>query len=384
MHDEPVPYAHELDVGHPGGPARRGRRDLVVPLAHDQLRVLGLVHDQVASPEPERSRVGAGEVLADGRAALDALLVAACVAVALQVACQVWIRRLADDAESSRPRRPRVELATAGSADHRTFDVLRSAWCRSLTGEVLLLGRTAYPFVAVDRDEPGALADLITGAQGEIAGARGGGLRKVWRELRPALAASPAADGPVNLLGVLRGTAVGRSATFLVFRDPPRKDWLSAATARDQAGQPVRDIRPMAADRARLAPMDPPDWVLDVLVGAPESERGFADEPLVRIARAAQRANYTLLNVRLPAPPPLQDPAERRWLRLRVGAPYRRGDSLRKLVRFLAALDALRAEGLRVHLREVPRMESVDATQTAPEDSFDELPGPGCRPPARP
>ena len=303
------------------------------------------------------------------------LLVAACVAVALQVACHLWIRRLADDAASWRPRRPRVELATARSADHRAFDVLRSAWCRSLTGEVLLLGRTAYPFVAVDRDEPGALADLITGAQGEIAAERGAGLRKVWRELRPAVPAPRAADGPVNLLGVLRGTAVGRSATFLVFRDPPRKDWLSAATARDEVGRPVREIRSMAADRARLAPMDPPDWVLDVLVGAPDGEREFADDPLVRIARAAQRANYTLLNVQLPAPPPLQDPAELRWLRLRVGAPYRRGDSLRKLVRFLAALDALRAEGMRVHLREVPQMESVDATQTAPEDSFDELPG---------
>ena len=304
------------------------------------------------------------------------LLVAACVAVLLQLACHLWIRRLADDAASSRPRRPRVTLATVRSADHRAFDVLRSAWCRSLTGEVLLLGRTAYPFVAVDRDEPGALVDLIAGAQGEMTRT---GLRRVWRDLRTSAPVPREPDGdhraPVNLLGVLRGTAVGRSATFLVFRDPPKQDWLSAATARDQSGQPVREIRPMAPDRARLAPMDPPDWVLDVMVGAADGEREFADEPLVRIARAAQRANYTLLNVQLPAPPPLQDPAERRWLRLRVGAPYRRGDSLRKLVRFLAALDALRAEGLRVHLREVPQMESVDATQTAPEDSFDELPG---------
>jgi hypothetical protein len=307
------------------------------------------------------------------------LLVAACVAVLLQVACHVWIRLLADDAAAARPRRPRVTLATVRSADHRALDVLRSAWCRSLTGEVLLLGRTAYPFVAVDRDEPGALVDLIAGAQGEMTGARTAGLRTVLRDMRTAVPAprEPAGEHrpPVNLLGVLRGTAVGRSATFLVFRDPPKPDWLSAATARDRAGQPVREIRPMASDRARMAPMDPPDWVLDVMVGAPDGEREFADDPLVRIARAAQRANYTLLNVQLPAPPPLQDPAERRWLRLRIGAPYRRGDSLRKLVRFLAALDALRVEGLRVHLREVPQMESVDATQTAPEDSFDELPG---------
>ena len=46
--------------------------------------------------------------------------------------------------------------------------MLRSSWCRSLTGEVLLLGRSAYPYVAVDRDEPGALVDLLTAAQGEV------------------------------------------------------------------------------------------------------------------------------------------------------------------------------------------------------------------------
>jgi hypothetical protein len=264
-----------------------------------------------------------------------------------------------------------VTLATARSVDHQAFDVLRAPWCRSLTGEVLLLGRTAYPFVAVDRDEPGALVDLITGAQGELAEA-GTGLRTVWRDLRPPLPVPREPDGdgrqPVNLLGVLRGTAVGRAATFLVFRDPPKPDWLSAATARDPAGHLLREIRPMAADRARMAPMEPPDWVLDVMIGVSDGERDFADQPLVRIARAAQRANFTLLNVQLPAPPPLQDAAERRWLRLRVGAPYRRGDSLRKLVRFLAALDALRSDGVLVHLREVPQMESLDATQTAPED----------------
>ena len=305
------------------------------------------------------------------------LLAAAVLAVVLQVGCHLWIRWLGDGPRASRRRRARVTLRTVRAADHEAFDVLRSAWCRSLTGEVLLLGRTAYPFVAVDRDEPGALADLLTGAQGELLDApRSGGLRRVLRDLRTGGPDRSAEAPPVNLLGVLRGTAVGRSATFLVFRDPPKPDWLIAATGiRDGLGHPVREIRPMPLDRARLAPMEPPDWVLDLMIGIPPDEVPFDRQPLARVARAAQRANFTLLNVQLPAPPPLQDAEERSWLRVRVGVPYRRGDSLRKLVRFLATLDTLRSDGVLVHLREVPQMESLDATQTAPEDSFDELPG---------
>ncbi|HEV7653316.1 MAG TPA: hypothetical protein VGP36_01075 [Mycobacteriales bacterium] len=324
------------------------------------------------------------------------LLGAAIAAVVLQLACHVWIRWLGDEAVLtgspdglpdrlparllgrvlSRRRRPRVTLATDPAADHRAFDVLRAAWCRSLTGEVLLLGRSAYPYVAVDRDEPGALVDLLTGAQGELLADPPTRLRKVLRDLRPPAPREPAEHerSAVNLLGVLRGTAVGRSVTFLVFRDPPKPDWLAAAGARDAAGHLLREIRPMPADRSRLAPMEPPDWVLDVMIGIAE-ESEVTEHPLYRIARAAQSANFTLLNVQLPAPPPLQDAQERRWLRLRVGVPYRRGDSLRKLVRFLAALDSLKQAGVLVHLREVPQMESLDATQTAPEDSFDELPG---------
>ncbi len=312
------------------------------------------------------------------------LLAAALVAVALQLGCHLWIRQLGDTptGRALRRRRPRVALETVRTADHAAFAVLRSAWCRSLTGHVLLLGRTAHPYVVVDRDEPGSLTDLLTGAQGEVSElvpAPRSGFRRVLRELRqgePA-AADPAGE-PVNLLGMLRGTAVGRSATFLVFRDPPRPDWLAAAARmRDPSGRPSREIRPVLLEPGRLAPPEPPDWVLDVMIGLPiDFGADFAGHPLVRVAGAARRANFTLVNVQLPAPPPLQDVAERQWLRLRIGVPYRRGDSLRKLVRFLAALDALgNTDGVLVHLREVPQMETLDATSTAPEDSFDELPG---------
>lgn len=314
------------------------------------------------------------------------LTAAALVAVVLQLGCHLWIRQLGDSptGRALRWRRPRVTLATVRAADHAAFDVLRSAWCRSLTGDVLLLGRTAHPYVVVDRDEPGSLADLLTGAQGEVPDrgpAPRSGFRRVLRLPEPAPGEGPADAGPaepVNLLGMLRGTAVGRSATFLVFRDPPQEDWLAAAARlRDPAGPPAREIRPVPLDRGRHAPPEPPDWVLDVMIGIPGDDTtvDLREHPLTRVAIAAKQANFTLLNVQLPTPPPLQDEAERQWLRLRVGVPYRRGDSLRKLVRFLAALDALRTHGVLVHLREVPQMETLDATQTAPEDSFDELPG---------
>jgi hypothetical protein len=243
-------------------------------------------------------------------------------------------------------------------------------------------GAAARPHrVPVRRRGPGragALVDLIAGAQGEMTES-GTGLRKVWQDIRTpvpaAAAAGRRAPAPVNLLGVLRGTAVGRSATFLVFRDPPKAGL--GCPRRPPATRPAsRYGRSGRWPRPGQAGPDGPAGLGarrdDRLAGRgagvrrrparPDRAGGPAGE-----LHAAQRAAA--------APPPLQDPAERRWLRLRVGAPYRRGDSLRKLVRFLAALDALRAEGLRVHLREVPQMESVDATQTAPEDSFDELPG---------
>ncbi|HYT09804.1 MAG TPA: hypothetical protein VEL73_04010, partial [Mycobacteriales bacterium] len=327
------------------------------------------------------------------------LLAAALVAVVLQVGCHLLIRALGDSATgASRPRafrwldrlprrqRPGISLRTARSADHRGFNVLRAAWCRSLTGDVLLLGRTAHPYIVVDRDEPGSLTDLLTRAQGKVTdlvpAPRSGAHPLPRRDPGEAAAAASHTDEalpapePVNLLGMLRGTAIGRSVTFLLFRDPPQAEWLEAA-ARDAAGHATRETRAVSLDRGRLAPTEPPDWVLDVMIGVPDDVPGlpFEAHPLARVAGAARAANFTLLNVQLPAPPPLQDAQERQWVRLRVGVPYRRGDSLRKLVRFLATLDEMCAAGVLVHLREVPQMETLDATQTAPEDSFDELPG---------
>ena len=270
-----------------------------------------------------------------------------------------------------------MTLATVRAADHRAFDVLRSAWCRSLTGEVLLLGRSAYPFVAVDRDEPGALVDLLAGAQGELAEPVPR-LRRVWRDLR-----APAGRGSRSATTGRRSTC---SACCAVPRSAGRRRSWSSGTRRSRTGWPppairdaagnlAREIRPMTPDRARLAPMEPPDWVLDVMIGSPARSRsspttrssGSPGRPAGQL-HAAQRAAAGAAAAAGPRP---SGPGCGCGSASRTGAGTRCASWSGSWPRWTA----LRSDGLLVHLREVPQMESLDATQTAPEDSFDELPG---------
>ncbi len=63
----------------------------------------------------------------------------------------------------------------------------------------------------------------------------------------------------------------------------------------------------------------------------------LADHPLLAVVTATQRYNFRVTGVQLPAPPP-PGGVGRRWMRLRVGVSYRRGDSLRGLGTFLYRL----------------------------------------------
>ena len=314
--------------------------------------------------------------------------VAAFVAVLCQLGCHLWIRTLQRSGAGragpiarrlDRLRAPLV-LRTVRSPDQRRVDVLRTAWCRSFTGDVLLIGRTAHPYVVVDDSAPDAFARLLAGSQGAVPpdprlgnhgrrrllDALGSRLDRPGRDPADGLPDGPAA----NIVGVLRGMAVDRSVTFLIFRDQPRPGWETAEDG-------DRAVTPLQLEQGQVAPMEPPDWVLDAMVGfLPGDLAGVGTHPLTLLARTAARSGFTLLNVQLPAPP-LQGEPQRQWLRARIGVPYRRGGSLRGLVTVLHGLQELRHAGIRVHLREVPPTESLDATQTAPEDPFDAPPGSG-------
>jgi hypothetical protein len=272
---------------------------------------------------------------------------------------------------------PGIHLFTEHAPDHVGLNAVHTAWCRSLTNEALLLGRTAFPYVVVDDEHSDGLLALLSEAQGgrprlspSVARLDLQTHRGYRRDVpEPATDATPS----VNLLALFMASTTQQSAMFLVFRDEP--------PGLEQSGGPdgTRIVQRVPLTRGRLVPLEPPNWVLDVMVGI---ERRAAEiltvgtNPLSAVSDATRRAGFSILNVRLPAPPPPQDTEDRVWLRLRIGVPHRPGESLDRLAAFLQVVGALKEQdGVIVHLREVPQMPTLDATQTAPEDSFDELPG---------
>jgi hypothetical protein len=131
-------------------------------------------------------------------------------------------------------------------------------------------------------------------------------------------------------------------------------------------------------DLGQLVPPDPPEWIVEVLIGIPDAEAaGLAPEshPVVDIVAAAQANNYRTLLVQYPCGPPPDDRAGCRWMRVRIGVPYRRDDSLNGLRRFLAVLRELRVSGYQMTVQIVPEMATQGANETAPEDTFQEIAG---------
>jgi hypothetical protein len=243
---------------------------------------------------------------------------------------------------------PRVTLATGHAPDHARFDVLRGKRSRALVTEALLLGREAYAYVVTRPTGKDQFSNLLERTQsggtrveervGRVAARATKLLATRGFELPragPVAAAQVAltGSGPANLLGVVQSATAGRAMTYLVFRERPATGWILGDSDADGV------VEPVPLDPDRLAPMEPPEWVLEVLVGIPESAVaiGLAEHPLVTIVTATQRYNFRVTSVQLPAPPP-PGGTGRRWMRLRVGVSYRRGDSLRGLGAFLYRL----------------------------------------------
>jgi|GEM_PF-936670 len=335
-------------------------------------------------------------------------VVAALTATAVQGFLHLLIsRRARMPAGGEATSRPRFTLTTY-APDHGRYDVLRSTWCRTLSADALNLGRPAHAHVVLGPAGPGSLAELLVASQGGTLPGAGG---------RPGTEPSPAADGEgprtvegarwerarlmervrermrervpgalelienvpfvsrggavvpeANLLAVLRATAVSASMTLLVFRDPPASPW--------PLSQPAL-IRPVPLDLGRLAPSDTTEWIIEVEVGIPAAAAlalPLGEHPLVYLVRAARESNFRVLLIQLPSPPPRRSGPDLTWMRLRIGVPYRRDDTLGGLRRFLAAVRRLveggTVPGCEVNVQIVPEMSTFEATATAPEETF--------------
>jgi hypothetical protein len=248
---------------------------------------------------------------------------------------------------------PRITLATGHAPDHARVDVLRGKRSRALLADALMLGREAYAYVVSRPAGQGQFLGLLelTQSNGSRVEERIG---RVTARATRMLAnrgidvslggAAGQANGhatsgravAANLLGVVQSATAGRAMTYLVFRERPSAGWFAADT------EPGVVVSTVPLDPDRLAPMEPPEWVLEVLVGIPESAVAIplVEHPLLAIVTATQRYNFRVIGVQLPAPPP-PGGTGRRWLRLRVGVSYRRGDSLRGLGTFLYRLHGM-------------------------------------------
>lgn len=263
---------------------------------------------------------------------------AAVVATGVQATLALLIRRPRDAGRAARSAPP-LTLATDHAPDHRGFEVLRSTWARTLSAEALELGREAHAEVVLGPDGPGALSDLV----------------------------DPAAAAGIHLLAVFRACAAGTAMTMLVARE-------------DLAGvRPAGSglVRPVPLELGRLVPPEPPEWIIEVLVGlkrADERRIPLARHPLTQLTEAAKESNFRVLFVQYPSPPPRRSRGSEPvvWLRMRIGVPYRRRDTLAKLRDFLTAVRAQqdRPEGAEIHMQIVPEMPTLQATETAPEETF--------------
>jgi hypothetical protein len=248
-----------------------------------------------------------------------------------------------------RRRPPRITLATGQAPDHARVDVLRGRRSRALVTEALLLGREAYAYVVTRPTGPDQFTGLLERTQSggtkveerfgrvtaratRLLASRGVELPRGGGTEAARLALAGSSQG-ANLLGVVQSATAGRAMTYLVFRERPANGWL--------LGDPDVEgtVEPVPLDPDRLAPMEAPEWTLEVLIGIPESAVAIdlAQHPLLTIVTATQRYNFRITSVQLPAPPP-PGGTGRRWMRLRIGVSYRRGDSLRGLGAFLNRL----------------------------------------------
>lgn len=260
-------------------------------------------------------------------------------------------------------RAARLRVTSAYAPDHGRVDILRGRRSRALITEALLLGRDAFAYVVTRPAGEGQLLALLERSQagtGPISGLTRTARRSVIRFLNSRGVELPA-QGPVwtsadpdqtggiaqhlavtsaqvNLLGAVQAATAGRTMTYLVFRDQPVEDWRSANGDHDDV------VAPVPLDPDRVAPQEPPEWLLQILIGMPRAPVAItlARHPVMAVISAAARYNFQVGAVQLPAaPPPGRSGQDLRWMQLSVGVTFRRGDSLRGLGSFLSRVQRM-------------------------------------------
>lgn len=322
-------------------------------------------------------------------------------AAALALVCQagLWWRLQQGPLFGSLRDAPRLTLATEFGPDHARADILRGRRSRDLLAEALRLDREAYAYVVRQPTGEDQFASLLERSQGVVPEpppmppARAeqrvvGNATRAMRAISAAIEAQRsrrAAQEPmaetVNLLGVVQSATTGQAMTYLVFRERPPGSWDAV-----EAGPDGVSVHPVPLDPDRLTPMEPAEWILEAIVGFPVLPvvLPLADHPLREVVGAAGRNNFRVLSVQLPAPPPptRRDDQPRRWMRLRIAVPYRRGDSLRGLGSFLYRMQRLdgRQFGGGTVVADVvvspdqPPMPPLDRSQVLTDRDFDVVP----------
>jgi hypothetical protein len=245
---------------------------------------------------------------------------------------------------NSRPAR--VLSTYAAGLGYAKAGVLRSEWWRSTTAGALVTGREAHAYVVWEHSgirqrireqvqtQPSlhkllGTAAVRARAQGQIQSLTSRiGMERTGNRVTETgeveETGEPPSEWPPNLLALLRSGTAREALTFLVFREPP-EDW-----------PPPGGVR-VPIDPDRLAPIDEALEPLDIWVGVGR-EHEFAmvkDHAIVTVLDCATGGGLALVDIQMPAPPPVGADTGCLWARFRLGV---HDTEMERLGSFLSAL----------------------------------------------
>jgi hypothetical protein len=285
--------------------------------------------------------------------------VLAVLALAAQGLLHLVLRRRPPQVLPATARPAALLLQTDQSPDLARLDRLRGRSCRTMLAEALLLGREAHAYVARDTGRAGALEQLLVTLDGERDGA---------------VARRGDAGG---LLGLMRSEVGGQALTFVVHGRQVRRSGAGGPWApRPPASGPR--LLPVPFTAARLAPVESPAWIVEVLIGLPHGvlrRLALPLHPLTGLAQACREAGFPILLVQQPSPPPVHGRPGQEWVRVRVSVPYVPGEDLSGLRRFYEVVYGLAEAregrprcGVIVYV--MPELATYEAPETAADETF--------------